>query len=65
MSFIFFFSFIIGTVLLVTRPKEDEASRWMVGTRYKAEKERKGARFGRPIGEVLAQIKRRNAEARG
>jgi len=37
----------------------------MVGTRYKAEKERKGARFGRPITEVLAQIKRRNAEARG
>ncbi|KRE45479.1 hypothetical protein ASG81_12750 [Paenibacillus sp. Soil522] len=37
----------------------------IVGMRYKAEKERKGAGFGRPITEVLAQIKRRNAEARG
>lgn len=34
MSFIFFFSFIIGTVLLVTRPKEDEASRWLALCNY-------------------------------
>lgn len=36
----------------------------MVGTRYEAENERKVARLGRPITEVLADIKRRNAAAR-
>ncbi|AIQ15047.1 sensor histidine kinase [Paenibacillus durus] len=34
MSFIFFFSFIIGTVLLVTRSKENESIRWLALCNY-------------------------------
>lgn len=36
----------------------------MVSARYDTEKERKGAHFGRPIAEVLAEIKQRNKDAR-
>ncbi|QWU16071.1 hypothetical protein SAMN04487895_102319 [Paenibacillus sophorae] len=34
MSFIFFFSFIIGTILLVTRSKENESIRWLALCNY-------------------------------